>query len=146
MQQTSIDTWIRRKYVYVTHVYANTLPRTIPSGVKVEETTPEMGGMYLYRFTAHTDRELNELTAHLEVANITYTSRVDDEKGTANKLFNNPNRSFTMQIAWVIVIISILAILFSGLPVHLWKTLSVETEEEVQKKQKKSSIIEFLTK
>ena len=146
MQQTSLDRWLRKKYVYKTNIFTNTLPQDIPPGVTVEETSEEMGGMYLYRFTAKTEQQLNELTARLEMANITYTSRVIGSSGTSEKLFGNPNKSFTMQVSWVIFIIAVLAIIFSGLPVHLWKTLSVEDEAEKGKKPPSSKIVDFLTK
>lgn len=144
MQQTPLDRWLRKKYVYKTHVYSNSLPLAVPPGVTVEETTEEMGSMYLYRFTAFDEQQLNELTAGLEVANVTYTSRVADAQGTSQRLFNNPNKSFTMQVSWAIFIIVILAIIFSGLPVYLWKTLSVESEEDKEKGPPSSRIIEFL--
>ena len=146
MQQTHLDNYLRKKYVYFTYVYCNTLPREIPDGVKLDETTEEMGGMYLYRFTCETDEQLTELTAHLEVANITYASRVSDHKGASNKAFNNPGKSFTMQIAWVIFVIAILAIIFSGAPVRMWKELSVVEEVDPKAPPKKSKILEYLTK
>lgn len=141
MQQTSIDRFLRKKYVYVTYVYTNTLPRALPYGVTVDETTAEMGSMYLYRLTAVTDAQLNELTARLEVENITYTSRIADQKGVSDKMFNNSHRSFTMQIAWLIFIIAILAIIFSGLPVYLWKTLSVKEEPSDGNNKKASALV-----
>jgi hypothetical protein len=57
---------------------------------------------------------MSELTALLEVANITYTSRVSERTGTASKLFNNPEKSFSLQVAWMIFISIIIAIAFSG--------------------------------
>ncbi|MEM6277925.1 MAG: hypothetical protein AAF733_00500 [Verrucomicrobiota bacterium] len=129
MQQTSIDRFLRRKYVQKMVVYCNTLPYAIPEGIVVEETTAESGGMYLYRMTAANDRALNELTAHLEVANITYTSRVCDEDGLNGKLFNNPEKSFTMQVISIILLIGVLAFILSGMPVHLWKTLTTKDED-----------------
>ena len=134
MQQTTLDRFLRKKYVYVTYVYTNMLPRALPHGVPVDETTEEMGGMYLYRMTAFNDDQLNELAARLEVENITYTSRIADQEGMSDKMFNNANKSFTMQIAWLILIIAILAIIFSGLPVYLWKTLSEKDGAEDGKK------------
>jgi len=71
---------------------------------------------------------LTELATLLEAENITYTSRVEDRGGLPNKLFNNPNRSFTMQLAWLILIMVIVALSLSGLPVRLWKTLSADLE------------------
>ena len=142
MQQTNLDRFLRKKYVYVTYVYTNTLPKALPYGVTVDETTEEMGGIYLYRMTAVSDDQLNELTARLEVENITYTSRIADQEGMSDKMFNNSNRSFTMQIAWLIFIITILAVIFSGLPVYLWKTLSAKEEAEDGKKKALPPIVE----
>jgi len=95
----------------------------------VDETTEESGGRYLYRMTAANDRALNELTAHLEVANITYTSRVADGEGWNNKLFNNPEKSFTMQVVSTILLIGIIAFVLSGMPIHLWQTLTAKEEK-----------------
>ena len=128
MQQTSIDRFLRSKYVQKMVVYCNTLPYAIPDGVKVEETTVESGGMYLYRMTASSEKALNELTAHLEVANITYTSRVCDDEGVNGKLFNNPEKSFTMQVVSIILLIISLAFILSGMPVHLWQTLTAKDD------------------
>jgi len=130
MQQTAIDRWLRKKFVYVSQVYCNTLPHSLPPGVTLEETDEETGSRYLYRMTTENERALNELTAHLEVANITYTSRIAERESLPKKLFGNPHKSFTMQVAWLFLIITILAIAFSGLPVYLWKTLSAEEEPD----------------
>ena len=132
MQKTGLDRWLQKKYIYVTQVYCNTLPHHIPSGVDLDETTEETGGRYLYRFTTRNDRELNELTAHLEVENITYTSRIGKCGGFKAKLFNDPQKSFTMGVFWVIFIIIILAVIFSGLPVKLWNELSADDSEPAQ--------------
>lgn len=128
MQQTSIDRWLRKEFVYVCKVYCNTLPQHVPDGALLEEATEEAGGRYRYCFTVYNDRQMNELTANLEVANITYTSRVSEKGGTAGKLFNNPEKSFTLQVAWIVLILFIIAIAFSGLPVRLWTYLSAEEE------------------
>lgn len=136
MQQTKLDRLMQRKFVQRTQIFCNTLPYAIPDGVAVDETTVESGGRYLYRLTAPNDATLNELTAHLEVANITYTARIKDEEGLAGKIFNNPNQSFTMQIAWVIFTIIIISILFSGLPVKIWNDLTASAEYDFDKPKK----------
>lgn len=128
MQQTSFDRYLARKYLHVSHVYCNTLPQDLPRGVKVEETTEESGTRYLYRMTPANDKVLKELTKNLEAENITFTSRIADKQGIPNKLFNNPNKSFTMQVAWLILLIAVISVAASGLPVYLWKTLSVDPD------------------
>lgn len=132
MQQTKLDRMMQRKFVQRTQIFCNTLPYAIPDGVEVDETTEESGGRYLYRLTAPNDAALNELTAHLEVANITYTARIKDDEGLAGKMFNNPNKSFTMRIAWVIFTIIIAAVILSGLPIKIWNDLTADAEYEIE--------------
>ncbi|MBP6784093.1 MAG: hypothetical protein KA152_09925 [Verrucomicrobiales bacterium] len=132
MQKTALDRWLQMKYVYVCKVYCNTLPQSIPQGAVLEETTHESGGRYLYCFTLTDDVQLNELTATLELDNITYTSRVSEKGGLVGKLFNNPGKSFTLQVAWLCFTVIVLIVIFSGLPVKLWTYLSAE-EESVKK-------------
>ena len=132
MQKTGLDRWLQMKYVYVCKVYCNTLPKSIPEGAVLEETTHESGGRYLYCFTLADDVQLNELTAILELENITYTSRVSEKGGLVGRLFNNPGKSFTLQVAWLCFTVIVLSIIFSGLPVKLWEHLSAD--DTVKKK------------
>ncbi len=134
MQQTSIDRWLRKEFVYICKVFCNTLPDQIPHGIKLDDAGDESAGRYRYCFTVCNDRQMSELTAILEVSNITYTSRVSERGGTAGKLFNNPEKSFSLQMAWVVFIFLIIAIAVSGLPVHLWKILSAEEDGAAGKK------------
>src|SRR5690606_30858547 len=123
MQQTKLDRALQRRFVQRTQVFCNTLPYHIPHGVQVDETNEESGSRYLYRLTAPNDAALNGLTARREFANITYTARITDRVGLSAKLFNIPNRSFTMRVAWVIFTIVILSIMFSCLPLRMWNDL-----------------------
>ncbi len=136
MQQTKLDRMMQRKFVQRTQIFCNTLPYAIPYGVEIDETTEESGGRYLYRLTAPNDAALNELTAHLEVANITYTARIKDKGGLAGKLFNNPNKSFTMQVLWLFFTIIVLAVIFSGLPVKIWNDLTADAEYTIEPPKK----------
>ena len=126
MQKTALDRWLQKKFVYVCKVYCNTLPAAVPEGAILEETTESSGGRYLYCITVEDDDQLNELTAKLEVANITYTSRVSERGGLVGRLFNPPGKSFTLQVAWLCFTIIVLSVIFSGLPVRVWEHLSAE--------------------
>lgn len=137
MQQTSIDRWLRKEFVYTCRVYCNTLPQDIPDGVTLDESDDDSSGRYRYCFTVFNDKQMSELTARLEVANITYTSRVVEKGGTQGKLFNNPEKSFTLQVGWAILILFVIAIAFSPLPVRLWKYLSAEDTSALKKQAPK---------
>jgi len=139
MQQTTFDRWLQKKYVQVCYVYCNSLPHHVPSGIQLDESTEECGGRYLYRFTVNNDQAMSELTAHLEVENITYASRVSEEGGMKGKFFNDPNKSFTLQIFWLLFIIAIVSVILSGLPVKIWKELSAEETDG----KKKAEIVRY---
>ncbi len=130
MQQTTFDRWLRKKYVYYTQVYCNTLPRELPPKISVEETKKETGGRYLYRLTTTDDDALVAVSKSLESENITYTSRVAEKTGLAARLFNDPFNSFTYRVAWVIFILIIISIIASGLPVYIWKTYTQLPEDK----------------
>jgi hypothetical protein len=66
MQQTSIDRWLRKAFVYVCKVYCNTLPTRVPDGVTLEESGDDAAGRYRYCFTVSNDKQMSELTALLE--------------------------------------------------------------------------------
>jgi hypothetical protein len=134
MQQTAIDRWLRKEFVYICKVFCNTLPHHVPDGVTLEESADDGAGRYRYCFTVFNDKQMSELTALLEVANITYTSRVSERAGTAGKLFNNPEKSFSLQVAWMVLILIIITIAFSGIPVRLWTYLSADEDEAPAKK------------
>jgi len=145
MQKTTIDRWLQKKFVYVCYVYCNSLPHHVPSGIKLDESTEECGGRYLYRFTINNDKDMGELTAHLEVENITYASRVSEDGGMKGKFLNDPNKSFTLQISWLLFIIAIISIILSGLPVKIWNELSAdETDGKKKAKISNQKAIDFL--
>ena len=123
MQQTSFYRWLQRRFVHQTRFYCNTLPRSLPRGVLLDETDAEKGGRYLYRITARDEGVIGEITSALEAENITYTSRVSERAGIAARLFCNPNRSFTMIVLWISFVIVCLALIFSGLPGDAWQWL-----------------------
>lgn len=133
MQQTALDRWLRQEFVYVCQVYANSLPDSLPGGVVLEDAGEDFLGRYRYCFTTRNDRQLNELTARLEVANITYTSRVAERDGALARLFNRPDKSFTLQMIWLIVSLIVIAVSFSGLPLRLWITLTADDDPVVEK-------------
>ncbi|MCB1077228.1 MAG: hypothetical protein KDM63_02130 [Verrucomicrobiae bacterium] len=134
MQQTNLDLWLRRKFVYITRVYCNTLPERIPLGMVVEEAPEESGGRYLYKLSTRSENLLRELVSSLETANITYTSRVEDRQVWFTKLLTDPHRSFTFRVVWVIIVFCIAMFLLLGGPQKIWAKL---TEEEKPKEEKK---------
>lgn len=133
MQKTALDRWLQKKYVQVYKVYCNTLPPEIPPGLTVEDAGEENSGRYRYCFTVRSDAKMSELAAVLEVANVTYTSRIAERGGIANTLFNDPEKSFTLQVVTMVLIFIVSLLLFSGLPEFLWTYLSAEDEEDDDK-------------
>ena len=131
MQQTTLDLWLRRKFVYVNRIYCNTLPDRLPLGLTVEEAPEESGGRFLYKITTRSEELLKDAVTALQGQNITYTSRVDDRNVWFTKYLNDPHKSFTYRVAWMLIILFILIFAVSGAPQYIWKKLTEEKTEEV---------------
>ncbi|MCB1063130.1 MAG: hypothetical protein KDN20_09440 [Verrucomicrobiae bacterium] len=132
MQQTPLDRWLRRKFIYITRVYCNTLPGDLPPGLTVEEAPEESGGRYLYKMTVSNDAVLKAVVEELQSRNITYTSRVEDRNVWYGKFLNNPHKSFTYRCTWIMIGMTGLIFAISGAPGKIWDSLAdEEVEEEV---------------
>lgn len=139
MQQTSLDRWLRKKFIFIHRVYCNTLPRSLPFGIKIEDAPEESGGRYLYKLSTRSDRVLGEIANALEAENITFTSRVEDRSTPLNWLFNHPHKSFTFRMVWGLIALAGLLFSISGMPQKIWAMLieeeTVVEEELVEKKE-----------
>lgn len=119
MQQTPLDRWLRKKFIYITRIYCNTLPTSLPTGLDVEEAPEESGGRFLYKMSTRSEGVLQEVLQSMRDANITYTSRVEDRNVWYSRYLNNPHKSFTYRCVWVTMGLSGLILSLSGLPQKL---------------------------
>lgn len=142
MQQTQLDLWLRRRFVYINRVYCNTLPERLPLGLLVEEAPEESGGRYLYKLTTRSEPVLKDLVQALEMQNITYTSRVDDLEAWYTKYLNNPHKSFTFSMVWVLFGVMGFIFAVSGAPQKIWAALMDEekTEEVIAEKEEDAKV------
>ncbi len=154
MQQTPLDRWLRKKFIYITRIYCNTLPTDLPPGLTVEEAPEESGGRYLYKLSTTSDKLLERVVDQMRNQNVTYTSRVEDRKVWYGRLLNNPNKSFTYRCVWAGLAISGLVLSLSGLPQRLLEHLLAEeevieevvegaTSEEVKIFHKRDNLVEI---
>ncbi len=131
MQQTALDRWLRRKYVYINRIYCNVLPDDIPAGVDLEEAHEESGGRFRYMLTPESDDILSDTVEEFRLNNITFTSRVDNKDGWLAKWLNRPNKSVTYEVAWIVMLILVGAFCASPLPNTLYgKLMADEIAEE----------------
>ncbi len=136
MQQTALDRWLRRKFIYITRIYCNTLPGKFPPGLTIEEAPEESGGRYLYKLTVDSDRVLASVVEEMRSQNITYTSRIEDKKVWYGRFLNDPHKSFTFRCAWIMFGLAGLIFSLSGIPQKLWNQLAnEEVVEEVVEAQ-----------
>lgn len=133
MQQTAFDRWLRKKFIYITRIYCNTLPSEIPPGLRVEEAPEESGGRYLYKISSSSERLVNRVADAMRMENITYTSRVEDKQAWYSRWLNDPRKSFTYRLAWMGVGLAGLAFSVLGGPQKLWSIINEEEPEEVAK-------------
>ena len=150
MQQTDLDRWLRKKFIYITRIYCNTLPRELPSGLLVEEAPEESGGRYLYKLSTRSEKLIERVSEALQAENITYTARVEDRQTPLNWLLNNPHKSFSMRMLWAVIAAAGLVFALSGAPQAIWARVShkpehsgslVDQDNEATQKAKDDTLI-----
>ena len=132
MQQTSIDRWLRKKFLFVTSLYCNTLPDDLPKELAIDEAGEESGARYRYKLTTRNEEIVEDATECFRMQNITYTSRVSDREVWFSKYLNNRKKSITFQMIWIFFALAFAGVVYSGAPVKLWQALvDEETDEEI---------------
>lgn len=138
MQQTNIDRWLRKKFLFITSMYTNTLPDELPSGLDITEAGEETGARYRYKLTTRNEQVIEEAAECFRMQNITYTSRVSDRKVWFSKCLTNRQKSVTFQGIWLLITIGVVAFILSGIPVMVWQSLVAEEVEEGQEEEEVS--------
>ena len=131
MQQTSFDQWLRRKFLFVTQIYCNTLPEGLPEELSVEEADEESGGRYHYTMKTRDDELVADTVECFRMQNITYTSRVYDRDVWFAKYLNNRTKSMTFRIVWLSMFLAFVGFVFSGAPMAIVHYV-MDEEEEVE--------------
>ncbi len=135
MQQTSFDLWLRKKFLFVTALYCNTLPEDLPPELTIEEAADESGARFRYKLETRREDVIEDATECFRMQNITYTSRVSDRKVWFSKYLNNRKKSVSFQLIWVLIMLGLAGFVFSGIPVKVWNSL-IEEEPAVEEPAK----------
>ncbi len=132
MQQTPFDQWLRRKFLYVTQIYCNTLPEGLPSELPIEEAGEESGGRFRYTMTTRDEEIVAETVECFRMQTITYTSRVYDRDVWFAKYLNSRQKSMTFRVVWLLICLTFVGFIVSGLPIRIYDYLVSDEEEEVE--------------
>jgi len=98
MQQTSLDNWIKRKYVFCYGVLLSTLPSRIPAAAKVE---PAEHASYRFLVVCVSEEQFNALIDTCRHEMISYAPHIRNRTGMVAHLLCPPNHdSFTMRLFW----------------------------------------------
>ena len=130
MQQTSLDRFLRKKLVYITRIYCNTLPKKVPFGVNVETAPEESGGRYQYKLSTRSEAMVTTISERLGQENITYTTRIEDRNVWFAKYFNHPQKSFTYRMTWLGIFVMMGILTACGMPMKLWNHLTADEKSE----------------
>ena len=128
MQQTAIDRWLRKKFIYIHRVYCNTLPKKVPFGIKVETSPEESGGRYLYKLSTRSEGGQSKLADLLANESITFTSRVEDRNVWYARFLNNPHKSLTYRVAWALIAMFFGLLAAMGMPQKVFNHLVSDQE------------------
>jgi hypothetical protein len=131
MQQTSFDQWLRRKFLFVTQIYCNTLPEDLPEELAVEEADEESGGRYRYTMSTRDELLVADAVECFRMQNVTYTTRVHDRDVWFAKYLNSRTKSMTFRIVWLCMFLALVGFVFSGAPLAIYHYV-MDDEEDVE--------------
>ena len=114
MQLTSIDRWLRERFIYRTHVYTMRLPDGgLPSEVLVEELEETPNRRYRYRLIVNAKRDVESLLGVLRAGNLMFATRVVETNPWYKPIIAPVGKSFFFRVFWWgVAAVSVMAVLF----------------------------------
>lgn len=103
MQLTRFDRWLRKKFVYQTHLYALRRPDVIPARVRVEELPEVPGRQYHYKFITNSEKAVEALIQIFTEHNQIYTTRIVDRHAWYVPLIAPKGKSATWWVVWAVL-------------------------------------------
>ncbi|GAA5484425.1 hypothetical protein [Haloferula sargassicola] len=106
MQLTRFDRWLRKKFVYQTHLYALRKPEVLPAGIRVEELPEAPGRQYHFKFSSNSEKSVTALIQLFTEHNQIYTTRIVDRR-TWYTPFIAPKggKSVTWWCVWAVIFV-----------------------------------------
>jgi hypothetical protein len=103
MQLTRFDRWLRKRFVYETHIYTMRPPEEIPAGIIAEELPDTPGRRFRHRFIARKPELADQVISFLKGNNMMFTTRVVDRSAWYVPLIAPKGKSLTYWLAWSII-------------------------------------------
>ncbi len=103
MQLTRFDRWLRRRFVYETHVQTLRMPEEVPPKIRMIELPEVPGKRFRYLFIIRDDRIAESFVRQLKAENLMCSTSVVDREGWHVKWVAPEDRSVFWTIAWLIV-------------------------------------------
>jgi len=119
MQLTGFDRWLRKRFVYETHVYTLREPEWVPAGVIMEEMPEAPGRRFRYRMIVRDDGLVSEIIGKLKEANQMFTTRVVDRQEWYVRFIAPEGKSVTWWLVWFCI--AMVGVFFLGrIGLHFW--------------------------
>ncbi|MBN8460500.1 MAG: hypothetical protein J0M04_21940 [Verrucomicrobia bacterium] len=100
MQLTRFDRWLRRRFVYETHIQTLRMPSSVPEKIRTVELPEVPGKRYRFLFVIRDDRLAETFARQLKEENLMFSTAVVDRTGWHVKWVAPADRSVFWTIAW----------------------------------------------
>jgi hypothetical protein len=103
MQLTRFDRWLRKRFVYETHIYTMRHPGEVPRGITEKPLPPQQGRRFDYFFVSRDEAAANAFIASLKAHSQMFATRVEDRKEWYTPIIAPEGKSFTWKCVWIVV-------------------------------------------
>lgn len=116
---TSVDHWLREKFILQTHVYTLRLPKELPRGIKVRELAVSPSSHYKYRLITNSNATTDKLIEKLGEGGLMFKTQVVEKKTFLKPLICPKGGSVLLTAFWMI---SLIGLTFGS--IKMFKTLA----------------------
>ncbi len=102
MQLTRFDRWLRKRFIYETHIYTLSPPAGVPRGVRSVPLPDQPGRRFNHLFVARDERLADSFIARLKADNQMFATRVVNRKTWLAPLIAPEGKSFTWKCIWIV--------------------------------------------
>lgn len=99
--RTSLDKWLKERFVLETHLFTVHLPPRVPSGVKVRKLKKKEDGKFNYRLVARSSKKTDRLVRLLNDNGVLFKAKILEGGFGLVRFFVGGKRSLVFFLFWL---------------------------------------------
>lgn len=119
MQLTRFDRWLKKKFVYETHIYTMREVEGLPNKVAGYKLPDKQGQRFHYKYVVRSDKVANQLITKLKADSMMFNTRVVDRDAWYISMISPKDKSLTWRLVSFFAIMSFVVSVVYGV-VYIW--------------------------